>query len=129
MEHAARIDAAEEVAGAPGKNSYCKITGYIASDVRLEVQAPLDGWTQRFLMVGCGGYCGFVAVDNDLVVKQSEGMRGAERGTMATAATDLGHEKSASFFPTARGLRAIRTRSWISPTPACTKRQRFSPRR
>ena len=25
-----------------------------ASDVRFEVRLPLDGWTQRFLMVGCG---------------------------------------------------------------------------
>jgi Tannase and feruloyl esterase len=95
----ARIDAAEEVAGASGKIGYCKITGYIASDVRFEVRLPLDGWTQRFLMVGCGGYCGFVAVDNDSVVKQSEGCAALNAGMMATAATDLGHEKSASFFP------------------------------
>jgi Tannase and feruloyl esterase len=95
----ARIDAAEEVASSPGKSGYCKITGYIASDVRFEVRLPLDGWTQRFLMVGCGGYCGFVAVDNDSVVKQSAGCTALNAGTMATAATDLGHEKSASFFP------------------------------
>ena len=95
----ARIDAAEEVASAPGKNGYCKITGYIASDVRFEVRLPLDGWTQRFLMVGCGGYCGFVAIDNDLVDKQSAGCVALNAGTMATAASDLGHEKSASFFP------------------------------
>lgn len=95
----ARIDAAEEVAGASGKIGYCKITGYIASNVRFEVRLPLDGWTQRFLMVGCGGYCGFVGVDNDSVVKQSEGCAALNAGTMATAATDLGHEKSASFFP------------------------------
>src|SRR5271166_4002209 len=52
----ARIDAAEEVRSADGRAGYCKVTGYIASDVRFEVRLPLDGWTQRFLMVGCGGY-------------------------------------------------------------------------
>ena len=44
----ARIDAAEEVAAAGGKAGYCKVTGYIASDVRFEVRLPLEGWTQRF---------------------------------------------------------------------------------
>ena len=95
----ARIDAATEVGAEAGKARYCKITGYIASNVRFEVRLPLDGWTQRFLMVGCGGYCGFVAVDNDSVAAQSAGCAPLSSGTMATAATDLGHEKSASFFP------------------------------
>ena len=95
----ARIDAAEEVAAAGGKAGYCKVTGYIASEVRFEVRLPLEGWTQRFLMVGCGGYCGFVAIDNDSVRVQSAGCAPLTDGTMATAATDLGHEKSASFFP------------------------------
>src|SRR4249919_3264448 len=45
----ARIDAASEVGAAAGKAAYCKVTGYIASDVRFEVRLPLDGWTQRFL--------------------------------------------------------------------------------
>src|SRR5271165_7349190 len=40
----ARIDAASEVGAAGGKAAYCKVTGYIASDVRFEVRLPLDGW-------------------------------------------------------------------------------------
>jgi feruloyl esterase len=95
----ARIDAAKEVSAETEKAGYCKVTGYIASDVRFEVRLPLDGWTQRFLMVGCGGYCGFVGVDNDSVAAQSTGCAPLMSGAMVTAATDLGHEKSASFFP------------------------------
>ena len=95
----ARIDAATEVGAEAGKAAYCKVTGYIASNVRFEVRLPLDGWTQRFLMVGCGGYCGFIAVDNDSVLAQSAGCAPLISGAMVTAATDLGHEKSASFFP------------------------------
>ena len=60
---------------------------------------PLDGWTQRFLMIGCGGYCGFVGVENDSVLAQSTGCAPLASGAMVTAATDLGHEKSATFFP------------------------------
>jgi hypothetical protein len=95
----ARIDAASEVGAAAGKAGYCKVTGYIASDVRFEVRLPLDGWTQRFLMIGCGGYCGFVGVENDSVLAQSAGCAPLASGAMVTAATDLGHEKSATFFP------------------------------
>lgn len=95
----ARINSAEEVAAASGKVGYCKVTGYVASDVRFEVRLPLEGWSQQFLMVGCGGYCGFVGVNNDSVDKQSAGCAALNAGTMATAATDLGHQKSATFFP------------------------------
>jgi Tannase and feruloyl esterase len=95
----ARIDAATEVGAEAGKAAYCKVTGYIASNVRFEVRLPLDAWTERFLMVGCGGYCGFVGVDNDSVAAQSAECAPLISGTMVTAATDLGHEKSASFFP------------------------------
>jgi Tannase and feruloyl esterase len=95
----ARIDAATEVGAEAGKAAYCKVTGYIASNVRFEVRLPLDAWTQRLLMVGCGGYCGFVGIDNDSVMAQSAGCAPLNSGTMVTAATDLGHEKSASFFP------------------------------
>ena len=41
----ARIDAATEVGAEAGKAAYCKVTGYIASNVRFEVRLPLDGWT------------------------------------------------------------------------------------
>jgi hypothetical protein len=95
----ARIDAAKEVGAESRKPGYCQVTGYIAADVRFEVRLPVDGWTQRFLMVGCGGYCGFVGVDNDSVAAQSAGCAPLTSGAMVTAATDLGHEKSASFFP------------------------------
>ena len=71
----ARIDASDEVAAANGKAGYCKVTGYIASNVRFEVRPPLEGWTQRFLMVGCGGYCGFVAIDDDSVGAQSRSLK------------------------------------------------------
>jgi feruloyl esterase len=95
----ARIDGAKEVAGPQGGSSLCVVTGYIASNVRFEVRLPMQGWTQRFLMVGCGGYCGFVAPDNDSVQRQSSGCAALAQGGVATAATDLGHTKSASFFP------------------------------
>jgi hypothetical protein len=118
----ARIDAAKEVGAEIRKPGYCQVTGYVAPDVRFEVSLPVDGWTQRFLMVGCGGYCGFVGVDNDSVAAQSAGCAPLTAETMVTAATDLGHEKSASFFPDDCGRSATPARSSILPTQACTSR-------
>jgi hypothetical protein len=94
----ARIDSAKEMAGPQG-SQVCSVTGYIASNVRFEVRLPTHGWTQRFLMVGCGGYCGFVSTDNQSVQRQSSGCAPLAQGDVVTAATDLGHTKSASFFP------------------------------
>ena len=94
----ARIDSAKEIAGGQGAG-YCSVTGYTAPNVRFEVRLPTHNWTQRFLMVGCGGYCGFVQVDNQSVQRQSNGCAPLTQGSMVTASTDLGHTKSASFFP------------------------------
>ena len=37
---------------------YCEVKGYVAGQVRFELRLPMSAWTQRFLMLGCGGYCG-----------------------------------------------------------------------
>ena len=52
----ARIETATEVRENTPR-PYCAVTGYAAPAVRFEVRLPLQGWTQRFLMLGCGGFC------------------------------------------------------------------------
>jgi len=82
---------------------YCDVKGYAAGAVNFEVKLPISGWTQRFLMLGCGGYCG--AIDVTPSAASTTGCAPLESGEMVVASTDLGHTRSASFF--ADGLWAL----------------------
>ena len=52
----ARIDTAETVT--EGERQFCVVKGYVAPAVNFVVRLPTSGWTQRYLQLGCGGYCG-----------------------------------------------------------------------
>jgi feruloyl esterase len=71
---------------------YCDVTGYVASDVQFELRLPVQGWSQRFVMAGCGGYCGFI----NLSLQAANGCPSVEAGDLAIASTDLGHESAAT---------------------------------
>lgn len=68
-----------------GFPDYCNIEGYIAPQVGFIVQLPTKTWNQRFLMQGCGGFCGilFPSMCEDAL----------KRG-YATTVTDMGHKSS-----------------------------------
>jgi hypothetical protein len=78
-----RVDVVELVGASAASPAYCKVQGYIASNVGFELQLPIANWNGKFFEVGCGGFCG----------------RGNEeffycplhRG-YACIATDLGHQ-------------------------------------
>lgn len=96
----ARLSTAELAASADGAPATCVVRGYVASDVNFEIRLPVEGWTQRFLMLGCGGYCG--GVDADPATSQNRVTAGCtplEAGEFVTASTDLGHTRSATWFP------------------------------
>jgi hypothetical protein len=44
------------------KYPYCDVKGVVAPQVQFELQLPTDGYAQRYLQEGCGGYCGNVGV-------------------------------------------------------------------
>jgi hypothetical protein len=98
----ARLDSAT-VVSSNVPQPYCDVKGYVASAVHFEVKLPISGWTQRFLQLGCGGYCG--AVGSSQPLASTFGCAPLESGEMVVAATDLGHVRSASFF--ADGLWAL----------------------
>ena len=79
------ITAASEVAG---QHPYCRVTGTIARTIKFEVRLPLSGWTQRFLHTGCGGLCGMIRIDTG----GAEGCTPVTDGSVALAATDMGHQ-------------------------------------
>lgn len=94
-----RIDSAE-VVEIDGKGPQCVVRGYSASDVRFEVRMPVEAWTGRFLMLGCGGYCGGVNADPALnQARQTGDCAPLTRGEFVTASTDLGHRRSEQWFP------------------------------
>lgn len=94
-----RVDGAE-VVEIEGKGPHCVVNGYSASDVRFEVRMPVEAWTGRFLMLGCGGYCG--GINADPSSNQSRALSDCEpvtRGEVVTASSDLGHRRSPQWFP------------------------------
>jgi hypothetical protein len=55
-----RISSARVVEAEGGEPAFCYIRGYVAPQVGFELQLPLQGWNGRFLLVGCGGACGYL---------------------------------------------------------------------
>jgi len=81
---------------------HCVVTGYSASDVQFELRLPIETYTGRFLMLGCGGYCG--RINADPMTNQNRQMTDCAplaRGEFATASSDLGHRRSDLWSPDA----------------------------
>ena len=92
-----KLDSATVVPAGPGvPQPYCDVKGYVASAVHFEVKLPISGWTQRFLMLGCGGYCGFVSTAPPAAA--TYGCAPVTSGEMVLAATDLGHVRGGQLF-------------------------------
>jgi hypothetical protein len=73
-----------------GDKAYCAIQGVIAPKIRFELRLPTQGWTQRYLQVGCGGLCGVLNVRTE----HADGCVPIQSGAIALASTDMGHEGS-----------------------------------
>ncbi|WP_240462079.1 tannase/feruloyl esterase family alpha/beta hydrolase [Burkholderia sp. Nafp2/4-1b] len=67
----------------------CDVKGTIGPGASLfELQLPTQGWTQRYLQTGCGGLCGNLSVNAPMASTCVP----VTNGTIAMAATDMGHE-------------------------------------
>ncbi|MBS0983236.1 tannase/feruloyl esterase family alpha/beta hydrolase [Gluconobacter cerinus] len=69
------------------KGKFCKVTGQIAPSISFEVDLPMEHWTQRFLLGGCGGLCGMTRVG----VSNAGACAPALNGEFVMAGDDLGH--------------------------------------
>ena len=81
-----QIMATESVAETEDAPAYCQVVGYVTPNVGIEMRLPLqDAWNGKFLMQGCGGFCGarFAARCNPYVA----------RG-YACIVSDMGHEST-----------------------------------
>jgi feruloyl esterase len=72
---------------ADGAKPYCKVEGLIDPKIHFELRLPTEGWTQRYLQVGCGGLCGFLVVR----LEHANGCVPVDQAEVALAATDMGH--------------------------------------
>ncbi len=84
---AMQVQSAAIVQDAPAP--YCDVKGYVSPMVGYEVRLPTTNWTQRFLQVGCGAFCGTLAIQ--VPTTAMVGNVQIERGELVLASTDDGH--------------------------------------
>ena len=81
------LSAATVAAKAP-LPEYCRVLGYVRPAINFEIRLPTKDWNGKFLMAGCGGFCGVLDSDNMTFTN------GANVGLMrnyATLSMDSGH--------------------------------------
>lgn len=72
----------------------CAVEGTLAPAITFAVQLPRDGWTQRYLQIGCGGLCGSIAGN----VGAADGCAPLNASGFVLAATDMGHQDQDGSF-------------------------------
>ncbi|MBF8999866.1 MULTISPECIES: tannase/feruloyl esterase family alpha/beta hydrolase [Vibrio] len=72
----------------------CQVKGTLAPTISFTVQLPKQGWSQRYMQLGCGGLCGRV----DLRVGAADQCPLVLGSNMVLAATDMGHDGPSSDF-------------------------------
>lgn len=80
------VTAAQETTS--GGLPVCAVSGRLAPAIQFQVVLPLQGWTQRYLQLGCGGLCGNITLRSGA----SDGCAILQEGGFVMAATDMGHE-------------------------------------
>lgn len=98
----------------------CAVEGTLAPAITFAVQLPRDGWTQRYLQIGCGGLCGSIAGN----VGAADDCAPLNASGFVLAATDMGHQdqdgsfgkdpvKRADFAHRAQHLTAVAAKALI----------------
>ena len=70
-----------------GPKPYCGVRGEIAPKIGFEVRLPVNGWTQRYVQLGCGGLCGNIGIRPNHV----DDCTPVTDGSTVLASTDMGH--------------------------------------
>src|SRR5690606_21482837 len=71
-----------------GLPRFCKVRGKIAKRIRVEMRLPAD-WNGRFMMAGCGGFCGELLPDKS---GHSNTINEALKRGYAAISHDSGHQ-------------------------------------
>lgn len=84
---ATRIAAAAPLVGADDQPALCRVIGYVATDVGVELRLPETTWNGKLYHAGCGALCGSTALVFDELKAANEALA---RG-YAVLASDMGH--------------------------------------
>ncbi|MDO6387852.1 tannase/feruloyl esterase family alpha/beta hydrolase [Uliginosibacterium sp. 31-12] len=79
----------------------CVLEGRLAPAIGFRVSLPVEGWTQRYLQIGCGGLCGRIPEE----VGAAEGCVPLKAGGFVIASTDMGHQGMGGEFGRDEALR------------------------
>ncbi len=74
---------------ADGLPEACRVRGLIAPNTGFELRMPTDTWNGKFLMLGCGGYCGSLYTE-----RANPGLA----RNYAVVVTDMGHQGASWLF-------------------------------
>ncbi|GLK87344.1 feruloyl esterase [Pseudomonas turukhanskensis] len=87
-----RVTTAKETTA--NNSAVCAVVGVLAPSIGFRLQLPLRTWNQRYLQIGCGGFCGhFVST-----TFAADGCAPLTSGGFATATTDMGHQTAGGAF-------------------------------
>ncbi len=84
---ATRIASAAPVAALDDQPALCRVIGYVATDVGIEIRLPESTWNGKLYHAGCGALCGSTALVFDELKAANEALA---RG-YAVVASDMGH--------------------------------------
>lgn len=93
----ARLTVASVVPATGTAGPQCHVRGTIAPKHVFEVDLPMDGWTQRYLQTGCGGFCG--AADPAPQITAMFQCPLQEQGQFVVAYGNAGHTAASGIDP------------------------------
>ena len=67
---------------------YCVVTGSIDPAIGFEARLPVNGWSGRYLQLGCGGLCGLLTIS----VEHADFCVPVRDHQIVLASTDMGHQ-------------------------------------
>lgn len=86
-----QVNTTEVVTDREDLPAFCRVAGVIAPSVGFEMRLPVENWNGRFLMSGCGAFCGSVDADRK---GYANSINYALRRGYAATTTDSGHQSS-----------------------------------
>ena len=89
---ASAVETTATIHGAPVR--FCTVEGTLAPAVGFRVRLPVEGWTQRYLHMGCGGLCGSIGAAVEPA--QADGCPLVQQGGFVLSSTDMGHSGNGS---------------------------------
>ena len=117
-----RVDIAEVISERQDLPPFCRIAGEIEPSIGFETRLPMKDWNGKFLMSGCGAYCGEVLPDRK---GYSNSVNYAVKRGYAATTTDSGHQASStdtSWAYNNRGAEVLYAHAWVPLADAASRK-------